>query len=195
MEAGLDNNESTLNFITFLPGIYTKFQSIDDDYVWPPEYCKQKKKPNLFVNVGSYARDIWNTIKRHGDDEECQSPTSIFDKRNNNAVLVEEPCTCGQQNDRLRMENGKEISSKGFPWTVIIRSSTNTSTICAGALISDRLVVTSKQCADLDLPQYLTVGIGKRENDLGLVFSCDVKVSKVSRIMKLKKRLKTCSHM
>ena len=172
-----------LTLKSLLLGIYTKFQSIDEDYVWPPEYCKQKKKPNLFVNVGSYARDIWNTIKRNGDNEECQSPTSIF------GSLEEEPCTCGQQNDRPRRENGKETSSKGFPWTVIIRSSQNTSAICAGALISDRLVVTSYRCADLDLSQYLTVGLGKEKNDLGLVISCDVKVSKVSKILKLKKRL------
>mgnify|MGYP001157519616 CR=1 FL=1 len=164
------DDQLTLNLITLLLGIYTKFQSIDEDYVWPPEYCKQKKKPNLFVNVGSYSRDIWNTIKKLGDDEECQTPTSIFDNQNNNAVLVEEPCTCGQQNDRPRMENGRETSPKVFPWEAIIMSRNNNSTTCAGALISDRLVVTSYQCAALDTPNYnLKVALGKKENDLSLV--------------------------
>ena len=88
------------------------------------------------------------------------------------------------------MENGEETSSKGFPWTVLIMSSRNDTT-CAGALISDRLVLTSFRCADLDFPQYLTVGLGKIENDLSLVFSCDVKVSKVSKTMRLKKMLKS----
>ena len=58
------------------------------------------------------------------------------------------------------MLNGEETSSKGFPWAVLIMSSRNDTT-CAGALISDRLVLTSYWCADQDFPQYLTVGLGK----------------------------------
>ena len=57
-------------------GVASKILTLEEKFYWPPDYCKSKKEPTLFVNVGSYATEIWNQIKQDGGDE-CQEAKRI----------------------------------------------------------------------------------------------------------------------
>ena len=47
------------------------------NYKWPSNICiKENKEPDFFSNVGAYAKDIWEIIRKDGDDE-CQTAIKV----------------------------------------------------------------------------------------------------------------------
>ena len=51
-------------------------RGIEENYDWPSNKCRSKKEPNLFVNVGSYAKELWDIIKEDAGDD-CQETVEI----------------------------------------------------------------------------------------------------------------------
>ena len=50
--------------------------AVSANYKWPSNSCKIEKEPDYFVNVGEYAKDIWEIIRNDGGDE-CQTEVEL----------------------------------------------------------------------------------------------------------------------
>ena len=59
-------------FIENYLGIVSTLQNLEFNYKWPSHICKTTKEANYYVNVGEYAKSIWEIIRKDGGDE-CQT--------------------------------------------------------------------------------------------------------------------------
>ena len=58
----------------FVQGIVSGLRSFSKYYTWPSHFCMQENQPDSFSNVGAYAKDIWEIIRKDGDPA-CQTET------------------------------------------------------------------------------------------------------------------------
>ena len=58
--------------ILFVQGVVSGARSFTQYYTWPSHMCMMEDKPNIFTNVGAYAKDIWEIIRKDGGHE-CQT--------------------------------------------------------------------------------------------------------------------------
>ena len=54
--------------------LYSYFQS--KSYKFPESVCIKENEPDFFSNVGAYAKDIWEIIKKDGGVE-CQTEVKV----------------------------------------------------------------------------------------------------------------------
>ena len=63
--------------IPFVQGILSGSRSLTPFYTWPSHLCTQEEdKPDVYSNVGAYAKDIWETIRKNGGHE-CQTGIKV----------------------------------------------------------------------------------------------------------------------
>ena len=60
----------------FVPGIVSGLRSFSIYYTWPLQFCMQEQQPDIFSNVGAYAKDIWEIIRKDSSHA-CQTEIKI----------------------------------------------------------------------------------------------------------------------
>ena len=64
------------NLSLFVQGIVSGTRFFTADYTWPSKMCIKENEPDFFCNVGAYAKDIWEKIRRDGGLE-CQTEIKV----------------------------------------------------------------------------------------------------------------------
>ena len=60
----------------FIKGIVSGSKGISKQFKWPSHVCIKENEPDFFSNVGAYAKDIWEIIKKDGGVE-CQTEVKV----------------------------------------------------------------------------------------------------------------------
>ena len=62
--------------MTKLQGTVSGRTEVETYYYWPTNGCRSMRAPELFVNVGSFAEELWDILKTDGGYD-CQEAVEI----------------------------------------------------------------------------------------------------------------------